>query len=683
MNEPVPTKPVAMMGHYLRPFRGRVALLTLLLLASISLQLLAPQLLGRFVDAATSGGGDLTNRLYMLPALFFAAVLAQKGLFLLIVYLTEDLGWATTNALRADLTAHVLRLDMGFHKLRTPGELIERIDSDVGELAEYFSEIIVSLIGNGLLVAGIIVLIFLEDWRIGLVALAYAVIMIALLRAVQNRMVKLFTRISQASAELLGFLEEHITGTEDVVPNGGSGYVMARLYPLLNTHAALRTRTYTLSTAVGATSTLLFVLALAGSMGLAALSFQAGAMTIGTVFTLVYYVGLLESPLDSVRRHLSYIQRALAGVNRTREFFDLRPEVGDSAGASSVALPSGAPGVVFDRVSFAYKDRRQTADRSQSTTDHRPQTTDDAPQAIVDEEQLSSGQPTAVGSRFDTPTVLHDITFAIEPGRVLGVLGRTGSGKTTLTRLLFRLYDVDEGAIWLSDRRRPTADRSDDAHQPAPDHQPQTTDDDSTLVTRGSTLGTPTAVDLIDIRDVTLTDLRRHVGMVTQDVQLFAATVRDNLTLFNNYDPNRPTIDDGHILGALATLGLDDWYRGLPDGLDTVLESGGKGLSAGEAQLLAFTRVFLRDPQLVVLDEASSRLDPGTEQLLERAIDRLLASRTGIIIAHRLRTVQRADDILILEDGRVVEFGPRAALAADPASRFYRLLQTGLEEVLA
>ena len=171
--------------------------------------------------------------------------------------------------------------------------------------------------------------------------------------------------------------------------------------------------------------------------------------------------------------------------------------------------------------------------------------------------------------------------------------------------------------------------------------------------------------------------------MVTQDVQLIAATVRDNLTLFNNYDPNRPTIDDGHILGALETLGLDDWYRGLPDGLDTVLESGGKGLSAGEAQLLAFTRVFLRDPQLVVLDEASSRLDPGTEQLLERAIDRLLASRTGIIIAHRLRTVQRADDILILEDGRVVEFGPRAALAADPASRFYRLLQTGLEEVLA
>jgi ABC-type multidrug transport system fused ATPase/permease subunit len=171
--------------------------------------------------------------------------------------------------------------------------------------------------------------------------------------------------------------------------------------------------------------------------------------------------------------------------------------------------------------------------------------------------------------------------------------------------------------------------------------------------------------------------------MVTQDVQLFAATVRDNLTLFNNYDPERPSLEDARIVDALETLGLGAWYRGLPDGLDTVLESGGKGLSAGESQLLAFTRVFLRDPQLVVLDEASSRLDPATEQLLERAIDRLLAGRAGIVIAHRLRTVGRADDILILEGGRIVEYGPRLALAADPGSRFYSLLQTGLEEVLA
>ena len=234
--------------------------------------------------------------------------------------------------------------------------------------------------------------------------------------------------------------------------------------------------------------------------------------------------------------------------------------------------------------------------------------------------------------------MLHDITFELKPGKVLGLLGRTGSGKTTLTRLLFRLYDVDAGSITL---------------------------------------------DGIDVRQVSLADVRQHIGMVTQEVQLFEATVRDNLTLFRSDDPAKTPIADASVVAALQTLGLGAWLAGLPDGLDTVLKSGGQGLSAGEAQLLAFTRVFLRNPQLVILDEASSRLDPATEQLLERAIDTLLNGRTAIIIAHRLRTVQRADDILILENGRVQEYGPRTQLLNDPNSRFAQLLQIGIEEALA
>jgi ABC-type multidrug transport system fused ATPase/permease subunit len=227
--------------------------------------------------------------------------------------------------------------------------------------------------------------------------------------------------------------------------------------------------------------------------------------------------------------------------------------------------------------------------------------------------------------------VLDDISLAIAPGRVLGILGRTGSGKTTLSRLLFRLYDPTAGTIRLGG---------------------------------------------VDIRATSRADLRRRVGMVTQDVQLFHAPVRDNLTFFDE------TIADARIVATLEELGLLPWLSTLPDGLDTVLAAGG-GLSAGEAQLLAFTRVFLRDPGLIVLDEASSRLDPATEGLLERAVDRLLENRTGIIIAHRLATVLRADDILILEGGRIREYGPREQLMADPDSRFAELLRVGMEEVLA
>jgi ATP-binding cassette subfamily B protein len=226
--------------------------------------------------------------------------------------------------------------------------------------------------------------------------------------------------------------------------------------------------------------------------------------------------------------------------------------------------------------------------------------------------------------------VLHDISFQITAGRTLGILGRTGSGKTTLTRLLFRLYDVTAGAIRL-----------------------------------GSA----------DIRDLRFDSLRQRVGMVTQDVQLFHATVRENLTFFD------PSIPDERILAVLEDLELLPWYQSLANGLDTVLAGSG-GLSAGEAQVLAFTRVFLRNPGLVILDEASSRLDPATERLIERAVDRLLAERTGIIIAHRLATVMRADDILILEGGRIREYGEREALRNNPGSRFAELLRTGMEDVL-
>jgi len=179
----------------------------------------------------------------------------------------------------------------------------------------------------------------------------------------------------------------------------------------------------------------------------------------------------------------------------------------------------------------------------------------------------------------------------------------------------------------------------------------------------------------VPIGNVSLRELRQRVGMVTQDVQLFHATVRDNLTFFNR------AIPDEQILTVLNDLELSTWYRALPQGLDTELGSDGEGLSAGEAQLLAFTRAFLANPGLVILDEASSRLDPATEHLIERAVSKLLQGRTGIVIAHRLGTIQRADEILILEDGQLLEHNSREALADDTSSRFYRLLQTGLEEV--
>jgi ATP-binding cassette subfamily B protein len=205
----------------------------------------------------------------------------------------------------------------------------------------------------------------------------------------------------------------------------------------------------------------------------------------------------------------------------------------------------------------------------------------------------------------------------------LGIVGRTGSGKSTMARLLFRLYDPQAGQISLSGQA---------------------------------------------IRQIRLADLRRRIVLVTQEVQIFPATVRDNLTLFD------PTVPDAALWASLQELGLASWVARLPQGLETLLAGAGS-LSAGEAQLLALARAFLKDPGLVVLDEASSRLDPATERLLEGALDRLLAGRTAIIIAHRLETLRRADRLLLLEQGVVVEAGEVAELASDPASRLAGLLR--------
>ncbi|HWI60348.1 MAG TPA: ABC transporter ATP-binding protein, partial [Symbiobacteriaceae bacterium] len=234
--------------------------------------------------------------------------------------------------------------------------------------------------------------------------------------------------------------------------------------------------------------------------------------------------------------------------------------------------------------------------------------------------------------RYDETTpALDGVSLRLEPGRTLGVIGRTGSGKSTLARLLLRFYDPSAGEIRLSGE---------------------------------------------EIRQVSPQNLRSRVALVTQEVQLFQGTVRENVSMFD------PTVSDAQIARALDEVGLGDWLRSQPAGLDTRLGSGGAGLSAGQAQLVAFARVLLRDPGLIILDEASSRLDPATEQVLDGAMARLLRGRTAILIAHRLATLDRVDQILVLESGQVAEHGARQALAADPDSHYARLLRAGMEEVL-
>jgi len=590
---------------YLRPQWPRVALLAALLLSGIGLELLNPQILRSFIDTAAQGGA--IEQLTRAALLFIGVALIQQLVTVVATYMSQSVGWTATNALRADLLAHCLGLDMAFHKAHTPGELIERVDGDVTALANFFAQFVILVLGNVLLLIGVLALLFREDWRAGAALTLFTLFALAVLRSSSEFAVPALIEERAASATLFGFLEERLAGLDDIRANGAGAHVLRGFQHVARDLYEKAWRAGVRGASLYGVVAALFALGYGLALGMGAYLYRAGAITIGTVYLFFQYTELLRRPLEDISDQLREFQKASAGVGRIRQLAAIEPTVLDGSGAT---FPPGALEVAFDQVMFEYADERP------KTEDKRPNAPDDDPSSFV---------------LRPSSSVLDDISFTLAPGRVLGLLGRTGSGKTTLTRLLFRLYDLSGGAIRLGG---------------------------------------------VDLRATRLHELRGRVGIVTQDVQLFQASIRDNLTLFDR------SIADERIMAMLEQLELAGWVATLKHGLDTELGPGGGGLSAGEAQLLAFARVFLQDPGLVILDEASSRLDPATERLIERAVDRLLAGRTGIIIAHRLATVLRADEIMILERGRIIEHGPRDLLANAPESRFATLLRAGMEELL-
>jgi ABC-type multidrug transport system fused ATPase/permease subunit len=442
---------------------------------------------------------------------------------------------------------------------------------------------VVNVLGNGALMLGVLALLYHVDWRIGLGLSAFVALALTAMARIHAVATPAWTAERQASADFYGFLGEYLAGLEDIRSSGAGAFVLRRCAEVMRAWLAVTLKAQMWGYTLVSTSEGLFALGTIVAFALSAMLYKDGALTIGVVYLIFQYTEMLRQPTEQIRQEVQDLQQADASMGRIEALLATAPRLADGPGDM---LPPGPLAVEFDDVTFGYVE----------------------------------GAP-----------VLRNVSLRVEPGRVLGVVGRTGSGKTTLTRLLLRFYDPLAGVVRLGD---------------------------------------------VDLRQVRLAAARARIGLVSQEVHLLNASVRDNLTLFDD------SVADDQITAALDTLGLASWLRELPRGLDTLLGPGDDGLSAGQAQTLACARIFLRDPDLVILDEASSRLDPATEQLAHAALGRLLKGRTSIIVAHRLATLAYADDILVLEDGQVREYGTRLALAADPTSRFAELLRVTTEEVL-
>lgn len=562
----------------LRPERRRLAALVGVLLGAMLLPVAGPAIVGRVVDDALAGEpiADLTT----LAALYLGVALLAEALQLLLAWSSVQVAWTVGNRLRERLADHVLALDLAWHTRHNPGELISRIDGDAEALTLFGANIVVRVVGNLVLVVGVVVATLVIDWRIGLVVLATSIASVSTMVALRGRAVAANELEREEHARLYGDLEERLAGLEDLRANGGGRHVMHRLEAASSRLWHATRRAWSRADGAYALSAGTFALGTVVTLAGAALLHRRGDLTIGGVLALFRYVQMVRQPLERAAEQLPELQRALAGTSRAAALLAERPTLTFLSPEQATPLPPGALALDFDAAELAY-----------------------------------DGEPPA----------LRGVDLHLAAGTTLGVVGRTGSGKTTLGRLAVRFWDPTAGAVRLGG---------------------------------------------LDLREVAAGDLRRRVAVVTQDVELLRASVRDNLTLLGSV-----AVDDAELRSLLLDVGLGSWFARLDDGLDTVLDAA-VGMSAGEAQLLALARAFLADPGLVVLDEASSRLDPVTEAALARATDRLLAGRTAIVIAHRLATLDRVDEVAVVEAGQIVEHGPREVLAADPTSRYSALLAT-------
>lgn len=580
---------------YVRPYRGMAVTAVALILASSLLQLVGPLATAVALDLFIKPQGAETR--ISAPSQWVADLMAAQGwqptptegivataavflgalaLTFVVLYLQSWvmllMGQYIMRDLRKQIFGHLQRLQVSYFDKNPVGRLVTRVTTDVDSLNELFTAGLVSIFGDVMLLVGIVGVLFWLNWKLALVTFCILPLLAGLTLWFKIRARQSYRAVRVKIARINAFLQEHIGGMSVLQLFNRQEAAADEFGEINREHRDANVEAIFYYAVYYPAVELVTALGLGLIIWYGGLRVMAGALSIGALVAFLQNAQRFYQPLSDLSEKYNILQAAMASSERIFRLLDRQPEIVSPVSAFATSADTDAGPVrgeiEFDSVGFAYKE----------------------------------GEP-----------VLEDVSFHVAPGEMVAVVGHTGAGKTTLTNLLLRFYDVDSGAV---------------------------------------------RVDGVDVREWDLEALRNAIGMVLQDVFLFSGDLEGNIRLGNR------EISDERVRWAAAEVEALPFIERLPGGFETPVRERGAGLSVGQKQLIAFARALAFDPRILILDEATSSIDTETEQLIQRALQRLLEGRTSLVIAHRLSTIQRADRILVMHKGHLCEQGTHQELLA-------------------
>jgi ATP-binding cassette, subfamily B, multidrug efflux pump len=608
---------------YLRPYRWQVGIALVSIILKSFADVLGPYLVkvavDRYLAPAPGAMSGLWNWLDPRPlkgiaqisVIYFGLLMFTFVLEFLQTYFMQWSGQQVMFDLRSQIFRHLQRMHVGFFDKNPVGRLVTRVTTDVDALNEMFTSGVVSIFEDVFLLAGILVIMLWMNWKLALITFAVLPFIVVATKLFRDKVRDSYRRIRVAIARINSYLQEHVGGMVVLQLFNRESRAYKRFSEINRSHMDA------FKDAILAYAIYYPVVDFFSAVAIACVIWFGGkdiirgaasggvnvAASLGMLIAFTQYAMRFFRPIMDFSEKYNILQSAMAASERIFKLIDAPVEVVSPAVSKR---PQGSGRIEFDHVWFAY---RETVESKAGESGNGRAGSKDPKAAAPD-----SSQP---------EWVLRDVTFAIEPGETVAVVGHTGAGKTTLISLLMRFYDVQKGAV---------------------------------------------RIDGVDVRDMNLDDLRRRFGVVLQDPFLFSGTIGGNIRM------GTERIQDAHVQQAAEDVNLAEFIRELPKGFDEEVRERGSTLSTGQKQLISFARALAHEPKILILDEATSSVDTETEFRVRDALARMVEGRTSLIIAHRLSTIQRADKIIVMHKGTVREMGTHQELLANRGI-YYKLYQ--------